>query len=98
MQELGCIVHKVGRKEYDWNCAKNKDSESLLLAQQATRGRFDTDMFSSAFEAWTPVIDNELLDSHPLDAIRAGRSSDKNIMIGHTTGEGAVFVYDTLVK
>lgn len=78
---------------YDWDCARSKDGESLLIAQQATRGRFDTDMVSSAFEAWTPVIDDELLDSHPLDAIRAGRSGDKNIMIGHTTGEGAVFVY-----
>jgi len=90
---LGCTSSKNGRTIYDWDCARSASGENLLVAQQATRGRFDTDMVSAAFEAWTPVIDGELLDSHPLNAIRAGRSGDKNIMIGHTTGEGAVFVY-----
>ena len=94
-RNLIILGHFFRTTVYDWDCARSKDGESLLIAQQATRGRFDTDMVSSAFEAWTPVIDDELLDSHPLDAIRAGRSGDKNIMIGHTTGEGAVFVYAT---
>ena len=68
------------------------DAERVYEAQAQTRF-IDRDILSSAFESWKPVIDNILLNDHPLNEIRSGKNKDKPVMVGHNTGEGEVFVY-----
>lgn len=84
LKQLGCS---------DWSCAKSKSMSEVLAAQDKVRGIIDRDLLSSAFEAWTPVLDNKLVDMHPFDALKSGRAAEKNAIFGHTTGEGSVFVY-----
>jgi carboxylesterase type B len=48
------------------------------------------------FETWTPVLDGVSIENHPLDGFRNGKADDKNLILGHTSSEGSVFVYSIL--
>ena len=65
----------------------------IMRAQHRTHRRFDTVLWSSVVEAWTPTIDGDLIDMHALKGLREGRSASKEVMIGHTSAEGEGFVY-----
>lgn len=99
IDKLGCKVYKgksILKKidlDASWECAKSKSWEDIIIAQGKVRGIIDKDKISSLGEAWTPTIDDILLDLHPLDALAQGRSKDKKIMYGHNNGEGDIFVY-----
>lgn len=84
LKELGCN---------DIACAKNKSMNDLLKAQDKVRGIIDRSLLSSAFEAWTPTLNTELLKEHPFYELQNGKSKGKDVIFGHTTGEGAVFIY-----
>jgi len=87
------LLNELGCKSKGWSCAKSVDYNEIVAAQSTVRGIIDRDLLISVFEAWTPTLDNDLLDMHPFDAIQSGRSSEKDVIFGHTTGEGSVFIY-----
>lgn len=88
---------KDGRRDDDFehmiDCAMSKSADEIVEASAKVRGIIDRDLLVSVFEAWTPVIDDMLIDKHPLYAFQDGRTDDKQLMTGHTTGEGSVFIY-----
>lgn len=77
----------------NWSCAKSRPWPEIINAQNQVRAIIDNDKISSLVENWTPVIDNILLDLHPLDSISSGRNKNKKAIFGHTNGEGDIFVY-----
>ena len=88
---------KDGRNDENFDkmidCAMSRSADEIVEAAAKVRGIIDRDLLVSVFEAWTPVIDNILIDRHPLNAFYDGVSDDKVLMTGHTTGEGSVFIY-----
>ena len=78
----------------DWKCAESRSAESIINAQSKTRGFKSNEQMTAYFETWTPVIDGGLVQVHPMEGLRENvRNSDKELMIGHTSSEGSVFVY-----
>merc|ERR1711970_232036 len=96
MKRLGCVEETESFKFYNWDCAVKANTSEIMRAQHRTHRRFDTELWSSVTEAWTPTLDNDLIDVHALKGLREGRSFGKNVMIGHTTAEGEGFVYPIL--
>jgi len=78
----------------DWDCAKSRSAESIINAQSKTHGFKSNEQMTAYFETWTPVIDGDLVQIHPLDGLGENvRNSGKQLILGHTSSEGSVFVY-----
>ena len=95
LEKLGCNQPNNDKNPEikKWECARSKTWKEVLDAQNKVRGLIDADKISSIIEPWTPVLDDILLDKHPYYSLIDGRSWNKKIMMGHTTGEGDIFVY-----
>ena len=81
---------------YNWDCARRKSTEEVAAVVGRMNEPIDFNHLSSLFETWAPILDEDILDMHPYDAFLAGRSQERNIIAGHTSGEGATFVYGIL--
>ena len=61
--------------------------QEILDVQNSIKG-YNGDQFSTAVETWAPVVDDVFIDTHPFNV-----KHSKPEIRGHTTGEGAIFVY-----
>nr|RBR01328.1 hypothetical protein FVER53263_04320 [Fusarium verticillioides] len=85
--------------EAKWDVIQAIPSDQILHAQAQLRDELTTcpdpafwGEIALSFIPWAPTIDGDIIPVHPIDAIRAGASTDIDLLIGSNTEETRLFL------
>lgn len=99
-RKLGALfAEALNCSKTDIECMRSASLDDFLAAQaSAMQHIVNYDRILEVFLQWGPVIDNIELFQQPLAAIRTGQYSPLPVMIGTTSQEALMFIYEAFTK
>ncbi|PNP85299.1 hypothetical protein FNYG_01358 [Fusarium nygamai] len=98
-KRIGQRLAEILGIEATWEAIKATPSDQILHAQAQLRDELTTrpdpafwGEVALSFIPWAPTIDGNIIPVHPIDAIRAGASTDIDLLIGSNTEETRLFL------
>lgn len=84
--------------EGDIACLRTKTADEIAQAQFKSRSKIASLKFLEEFEPWGPWVDGDEIKMEPVEAYEKGKFFDKPLIIGTTSEETRIYIYEAWKK
>lgn len=88
------ITLQLGCQPNDMVCLRSKSADEVALAQKTVRNYPSSIKLLEFFEPLGPFVDGNIVPFQPLEGVRRGLFQNKPFIIGSTTEETRIYVYE----